>query len=66
MTRAARLKRILLSARWVFLAGFLLYAAKFVFSRPAAGTAARAAVCGLVWLLLSRKKMRELDAPAPR
>ena len=66
MTRAAKLKRSLLSARWVFLAGFLFYAAKFVFSRPAAGTAAKAAACGLAWLLLSWKKMRELDAPAPR
>ncbi|MDE2313197.1 MAG: hypothetical protein KGL04_03370 [Elusimicrobia bacterium] len=66
MTRSGKLKRGLLSARWAFLAGFLFYAAEFVFSRPAAGTAAKAAICGLGWLLLSWKKMRELDAPAPR
>jgi len=66
MTLAAKIGRKAAVLRWIFLAGFLFYAVDFLAARPTPKTAAAAAACGLAWLFLSRKKMRELDSPKPR
>ncbi|HVC09117.1 MAG TPA: hypothetical protein VNH15_04165 [Elusimicrobiota bacterium] len=66
MTLSAKVGRGATTLRWIFLAGFLFYAVDFLAARPTLKTAVHAALCGLAWFFLSRKKMRELDSPKPR
>ena len=50
-----------LSLRWIFLLAAVAAAARCVFFDAAAPELGFAAVCGLLWFALSRRKMRSLD-----
>lgn len=51
----------LLSLRWAFLLAALAGAARCAFSGAAPARVVFAIACALVWLWLSRRKMRSLD-----
>ena len=62
----SKAKRRLLVLRWPLLAGFLFYAAHFLFVRPTLKAAEIAALCGLAWFFLSQKKIRQIDSRGTR